>query len=75
MGGWDYANFAAVRCYVWDFWRGFARARAEFFLRNRYLTQRFAAAALLCMTDDRWFNAHHNAQHLALYPSKMVTKS
>ena len=39
------------------------------------VAQRFAAVSLLYMTVDRWFNAHRNAQHLALYPSKMVTKS
>ena len=31
------------------------------------LTQRFAVASLLYIAVARWFNAHHNAQHLALY--------
>ncbi len=30
-------------------------------------SQRFAVASLLYMAVARWFNAHHNAQHLALY--------
>ena len=43
--------------------------------RGEHIPQRFAVVSLLYMTVDRWFNAHRNAQHLALYPSKMVTKS
>jgi hypothetical protein len=43
---------------------------------NQYIMHlALCCRALLYMTVDRWFNAHHNAQHIALYPSKMVTKS